>query len=439
MSLRGQHIKQQLKLIDGNDPKSNRIKHKKMCTSPFVFYRGSAQLFYSDLYSGALSTPECFQDIPLTSIMGDCHTSNFGFYTNEGSKGDQVVFSINDFDDACIGLSYWDILRYLVSVFLTAEHGRGALNGEYQTDKDVTGKSGINKTQVYAVAEAFIDSYLDILRKTKDSNDKDIEPRWMSRLQGPSPLKKRYKKAQKVVIGGELFLEKSALAKAVDLSSNPPCFYNDRDKFSHKGFDKKKLIEHFRPYFYDQIVDAVVRINSGTGSVNMQRYYLLLAPFLDGKEPNIADYHLAEVKQQRKAAPLHFFNHLHPQNQLNSAHLTVKCQQLMQSTKDHCLDDTFYDGHNWLIRSRHHAKVGFDPEHLALGKADKVKDGFANYVSACAEELAQAHLRCHIQQDYFVEKSILALEASKDLLLQISQDYGEQVVSDWRWLRSQQI
>jgi uncharacterized protein (DUF2252 family) len=37
--------------IDGARPNSSLAKNQKMCTSPFLFFRGSAQLFYADLAS----------------------------------------------------------------------------------------------------------------------------------------------------------------------------------------------------------------------------------------------------------------------------------------------------------------------------------------------------------------------------------------------------
>ncbi|WP_420933035.1 DUF2252 family protein [Alteromonas sp. A081] len=39
--------------------------------------------------------------------------SNFGFLTEKGSHGDTVIFTSNDFDDACVGRAHWDIIRLL--------------------------------------------------------------------------------------------------------------------------------------------------------------------------------------------------------------------------------------------------------------------------------------------------------------------------------------
>ena len=68
-------------------------KHQKMAHSPFIFFRGSASLFYQDInHSTAnLVIPNNLYSIPLSTIIGDCHLSNFGFLTEEGSHGDKAV------------------------------------------------------------------------------------------------------------------------------------------------------------------------------------------------------------------------------------------------------------------------------------------------------------------------------------------------------------
>ena len=105
-----------------------------MASSPFVFFRGSAQLFYADIAANHLVIPEGLLSLPLTTVMGDCHTSNFGFFTEEGSYGDNVIFSANDFDDACIGHAAWDLLRFSTSLVLAVDHCRGVVKGRYPSD-----------------------------------------------------------------------------------------------------------------------------------------------------------------------------------------------------------------------------------------------------------------------------------------------------------------
>lgn len=97
------------------DPAAFRRKFRKMAASPFAFYRGSAALFYADM-AGDFADRRFLDD--LTSrvwIHGDLHAENFGTYMN--SSG-QLVFNVNDFDEAYVGPFSWDLKRFSASVAL---------------------------------------------------------------------------------------------------------------------------------------------------------------------------------------------------------------------------------------------------------------------------------------------------------------------------------
>ena len=80
---------------DQVDPSQQLLaKHQKMALNPFRFLRGSSGLFYADIQSGVLQLPAALlQQVPLTAVMGDCHVSNFGFFTEDGSYGERVIFA----------------------------------------------------------------------------------------------------------------------------------------------------------------------------------------------------------------------------------------------------------------------------------------------------------------------------------------------------------
>jgi len=121
-------IRTELERVDGIDPGIDPTsdKHRKMADNPASFLRGSAQLFYTDIAQGTFELPRALVEAPLlTTVMGDCHVSNFGFVTEEGSHGDRVVFCPNDYDDACMGPAVWDLARFLASLMLAAEYCRG--------------------------------------------------------------------------------------------------------------------------------------------------------------------------------------------------------------------------------------------------------------------------------------------------------------------------
>jgi uncharacterized protein (DUF2252 family) len=89
-------------------------KKQRLAPSPFTFLRGSAPLFY-----------EILRDHPDLAagpagdgwIVGDMHLENVGAYRGDA---DQVVFDLNDFDDATIGPLRYDVLRFSTSVLLAS-------------------------------------------------------------------------------------------------------------------------------------------------------------------------------------------------------------------------------------------------------------------------------------------------------------------------------
>jgi uncharacterized protein (DUF2252 family) len=97
------------------DPAAFRRKFRKMAASPFAFYRGSASLFYAD-QTGA-HRDDAFLDERTSRVWihGDLHAENFGTYMN--SSG-QLVFNVNDFDEAYVGPFIWDLKRFCASVAL---------------------------------------------------------------------------------------------------------------------------------------------------------------------------------------------------------------------------------------------------------------------------------------------------------------------------------
>lgn len=94
-------------------PHLQERKRERLLLSPHSFLRGSAPLFYEilaarpDLAAGPAGEGW---------IVGDMHLENVGAYQTD-TKG-QVVFNLNDFDDATIGPLFLDVLRLSTSVLL---------------------------------------------------------------------------------------------------------------------------------------------------------------------------------------------------------------------------------------------------------------------------------------------------------------------------------
>ena len=97
------------------DPAAFRRKFRKMAASPFAFYRGSASLFYADLTGDYADDRFLDERTSRVWIHGDLHAENFGTYMNGSGE---LVFNVNDFDEAYVGPFTWDLKRFSASVAL---------------------------------------------------------------------------------------------------------------------------------------------------------------------------------------------------------------------------------------------------------------------------------------------------------------------------------
>ena len=109
-------------VIAGNEGRVDRlipVRIGRMVASPFAFLRGAAAIMAAD-----------FSRLPATGITpvicGDAHLGNFGFYA---SPERDLVFDLNDFDEAHPGAWEWDLRRLIASV-----HVAGRQNGASEAE-----------------------------------------------------------------------------------------------------------------------------------------------------------------------------------------------------------------------------------------------------------------------------------------------------------------
>ncbi len=90
-----------------------QLKYKIMAASEFSFFRATCHLFYEDLASHAK-----LKQGPAAWICGDLHLENFGSYR---AANELVYFDINDFDEAVLAHTSWELVRFLCSIGMASE------------------------------------------------------------------------------------------------------------------------------------------------------------------------------------------------------------------------------------------------------------------------------------------------------------------------------
>lgn len=133
-------------------PELVQIRNKKMCSSPFRFYRGTANIFYSEIQH--LEPASIDGEIPSIWIHGDLHIGNFGVHRNV--DGD-FVFGINDYDECAVGYFVWDIWRAAISVVLLGRERK------------------YTAPQIEELVKVFTESYCDTVNRLASAPNTECE------------------------------------------------------------------------------------------------------------------------------------------------------------------------------------------------------------------------------------------------------------------------
>jgi len=86
------------------------IRHARMATSPWHFYRGAAGVMAADLATAPHTGL-------LVQLCGDAHVLNFGLWATPERN---LAFDLRDFDETLLGPFEWDVKRLLTSLVVAA-------------------------------------------------------------------------------------------------------------------------------------------------------------------------------------------------------------------------------------------------------------------------------------------------------------------------------
>ncbi|MGZ4693283.1 MAG: DUF2252 domain-containing protein [Acidimicrobiales bacterium] len=115
------------------------IRHGRMVSSPFAFFRGAAAVMAADL----ATTPDTGIQV---QACGDAHLVNFGIFATPERH---LVFDVNDFDETLPGPWEWDLKRLGASIAVASRE-----NGCNRTDGDTAVQSamGAYRERMYELA-----------------------------------------------------------------------------------------------------------------------------------------------------------------------------------------------------------------------------------------------------------------------------------------------
>ncbi|WP_199099846.1 DUF2252 domain-containing protein [Dyella sp. ASV21] len=374
----------------GRDPERLERKYAAMRRDPFVFLRGSCHRFYA-----RLPEAKVLAKAPLTWVCGDLHLENFGSY-----KGDNrlVYFDLNDFDEAALAPSSWELIRLLTSVHLAA------------------GSLTLSKAQANHLCGCFLDAYVEALRLGK--------ARWIER-----------DTAQGMVgdlldsLRGRLrshFLdsrtERKGKRRSIRLDGKRALPVTDKQRDKVTALIGKICAHEPDPAFY-KVIDVARRI-AGTGSLGVDRYSILV----QGKGSPDGNY-LLDLKQALPSSLVPQLSVPQP-DWASEAARVVGVQQRMQAISPAFLRAVSMGRKSYVLR-------GLQPteDRVALADWHGKFERLEGVLSAMGRLTAWAQLRSSGRQGSVTADSLMAFAEKRRWPVQLRElalECAERTRRDWQ-------
>ncbi len=309
------------------DPDAFRKKFRKMADNPFAFYRGSACLFYADM--AELDDPWANERTGRIWIQGDLHAENFGTYMDSAG---QIVFDVNDFDEAYLGAFTWDIRRFCASIALLAR------------------RKAISDDDIAALIRTYVRAYLRTVRDF---------------ARGPlqaEDFKLHLRNTEGIV--HEALLNARTRTRVALLDRNTVIEDHERRFSPGKGVRRLEADEHarvaaaFERYletipahkrFHSityAVKDIVGRKGFGIGSAGLPAYNILVEGQTEALENDV----ILSMKQGNIAAPSRIVHDADVAEYFTDhGHRTAVSQRALQAHADPWLGHTDLDGVGYIV------------------------------------------------------------------------------------------
>ncbi|MFB0842881.1 DUF2252 domain-containing protein [Paenibacillus oleatilyticus] len=374
-------------------PEAKRLqKYAKMAGSPFSFFRGTAYLFYFDVsreWFPYHSSPE-----RPTWIQGDLHFENFGAFRSEEGR---IVYDVNDFDEGYLGSYLYDLLRMSVSAALVCR----------TKDMDADGQK--------EAITAYLDAYANQIRRFARRKD---DPRTLvfDKDRTAGPIRKLLKKTEKRI--ASQFLE------GVTTLTRTTRRFAKSDEIVPPTPQERRMLEESWPQYlqslewktkrsdgYYAIKDVAVKHGSGTASIGLDRFYVLVEG--EGGEQALDDI-VIEVKEVRAPVPAYFM----PYNEAfwtyfgHQGKRVIVTQQAMHHEADPYLGFLTMDGRHFYVRER-------SPYKKRL-KADKLTE--REDLLSVLDCMGRITAKLHARADADMEHGLMAYHSEEEIQRAIGPD-----------------
>jgi uncharacterized protein (DUF2252 family) len=341
------------------------VRIGRMLASPYAFLRGAAGIMAEDFATQARTMVE-----PV--ICGDAHLGNFGFYA---SPERDLVFDLNDFDEAHPAPWEWDMWRLTTSVWVA-----GRQNGLAETtcEDAVLRCAGAYRRQLHdlagqpLLARSF--ERLDIDRMREEMAD------WSLRGEIERAAKVARRRTSDRALP-KLTRERKGVRQIID---QPPLITHVTDAEAEELIDGlDAYLETLRPFWQGligaySVVDVAHKV-VGVGSVGLRAYVALL----QGNGPH--DMLFLQLKQARRSVVARWV-HGEAAWHAHQGQRVVEYQQILQTVSDPLLGWTTIGARDYYVRQFRDMKGAVTVDGM---------DGSSlmDYARICGTLLAKGHAR----------------------------------------------
>lgn len=294
------------------DPDLIHRKRAKMAGDPVAFFRWSAILFYQALNQTAIASP-------YWRVCGDLHVENFG--TFRGLDG-EIVFDINDFDEATRWPIHRDLTRLMTSIAVV-----------YRAS---WAKAWVMSELLHYTQERYITMMLEgkVWNLYEMDDDTPVTQHINNKL---NHNQKDF--INKIVSEGKII-------RSDEFTRVLPSRYHEIEQVL------EEVLHHFRG---TKICD-ITRHVMGNASLWLDRYAVLI-------QWNKKDhYHILDLKQAVPSVLWNSPEHIHWSDQ---AQRIISIQKIMQWDSPFILSTLIIGEESFIIKEMQAAedKISFDPKH----------------------------------------------------------------------------
>jgi uncharacterized protein (DUF2252 family) len=385
---------------EGRVPWLIPVRVARMVATPYAFLRGSANIMADD-----------FASLPATGITpvicGDAHLGNFGFYA---SPERELVFDLNDFDEAHPGAWEWDLRRLVTSVYVAGRQNSFSESAcadavqhcvaQYReqiahlAEQPLLARSfdrlDVDRLRAAATGHSFRDEVERAARRARRRTSDRALPRFTEQHDGTVRLVE-----EPPLITRPSAAEFAQLAAALDgyLSTLPPHW--------------ARILAGYR------IVDIAHKV-VGVGSVGLRAYVALC----EGSSPD--DVVFLQLKQARRSVVA---RHLHGDAawHRHQGQRVVEYQQALQTVSDPLLGWTTVGDLQYYVRQFRDMKGAILVEDISAG-------ALADYAAICGYLLAKSHARTSGAS--MIAGYIGGSDKLDQMLCRFARTYADQVESD---------